>query len=252
MVIYSGLSQNVSGVDSNIGFFFGGFNGLLNNVQVGWYAQNHTSGDNLVDGLVTEIDTINQVITISLPNKFKSGKSYIFTSEPLTIPISNTCFPIGTPIRTNQGIIDIDKINPIIHTIRNKKIVCITETTCIDKYLVCFEKDSLGEGLPSEKTIISKNHIIFFKGNPVNAKYFIDKFENVTKIEYSGEKLYNILLEDYDKMIVNNLIVETLNPDNFIAKLYSNIYSIEQRNELIIKINKKTQDNIDYYNSLYG
>ena len=51
-------------------------------------------------------------------------------------PISNICFPAKTPITTNQGLIDIDKINPEIHTIRNKKIVAVTKTVTQDNYLV--------------------------------------------------------------------------------------------------------------------
>ena len=39
MATYSGLQQNVAGINSNIGFFFGGFNGNLNMVIVGWFAQ---------------------------------------------------------------------------------------------------------------------------------------------------------------------------------------------------------------------
>ena len=39
-------------------------------------------------------------------------------------------------------------------------------------------------------------------------------------MEYTSKVLYNILLEKHDQMMVhNNLIVETLHPDNTIAKL---------------------------------
>ena len=242
MVTYSGLQQNVAGTNSNTGYFFGGFaNGNLANVEVGWYAQGHDTDGLLVDGLVTAIDIINQRITIALPNEFTSGKSYIFTSEPLTTTISNTCFPSGTPIRTNKGIINIDKINPNIHTIRNKKIVAVTQSVSTDDYLVCFEKNSMGMHIPCEKTLISKNHVIFFKGTPTKAKKFVGIIPNVTKVKYNGEKLYNILLEEYDKMIVNNLIVETLHTNNFIAQVYKtvyNIYNVKQRNEIIIQLNE--------------
>ena len=113
------------------------------------------------------------------------------------------------------------KINPNIHTIRNKKIVAITKTITLDKYLICFEKDALGENMPSEKTVISKNHQIFYKGKMIKARDFVGHVENVNKIKYTGEVLYNVLMDDYEKMIVNNLIVETLHPTNIIAKLYN-------------------------------
>jgi len=105
--------------------------------------------------------------------------------------------------------------------------------------LVCFEKDSLGKNLPSEKTIITKNHLIYYKGSAIKAKVFINKFENVKEIKYNGEVLYNVLLKEHDKMMVNNLICETLHPDNMIGKLYkfiSNLSKIEQQ-EMIISYN---------------
>ena len=157
---------------------------------------------------------------------------------------SNICFPAGTPVSTNQGKIPIELIDPEIHTICNNKIVGITQTISPDKYLVCFEKDALGLNKPSQKTIISKNHELFYKGKMVKAKDFIGKFENVKKIKYTGEVLYNVLMEEHDKMMVNNLICETLNPENTVAQLYmilqtltpeKQVNVIKQYNEHIIK-----------------
>ena len=139
------------------------------------------------------------------------------------IAISNICFLVGTPITTNQGIVPIENINPKIHTIRNKPIQYITKTVTQDKYLVCFEKDALGKNIPSQKTIISKNHMIFYKGQMIQAKQFVCNFESVYKIPYNREVLYNVLMEDHNKMIVNNLICETLHPENGIARLYRHV-----------------------------
>ena len=54
----------------------------------------------------------------------------------------------------------------------------------------------------------------------IKAKEFTNMFENVYKVKSNGEILYNVLMEKHDKMIVNNLICETLHPENSIAKLY--------------------------------
>ena len=219
-MIQSGLQQNVLGLDSNIGYFYDGFyihggNHNLINVQVGWYAQ----GEGVVNGLVVDVNQAEEKITIALPNRFKSGKSYTFTSEPVPV-ISNTCFPKGTPITTNQGTISIEEINPNKHTIRNKKIVAVTQTVSTEDSLICFEKNSLGNQIPSQRTIMSMNHVVFFGGMGIQAKKFVGKVENIKKVDYNGEILYNILLEDYDKMLVNNIIVETLHPSNRVAKLF--------------------------------
>jgi hypothetical protein len=157
-----------------------------------------------------------------------------------TKPISNICFPAGIPITCNQGNIPIEKINPDIHTICNKKIVGITKTITQDEYLVCIEKDALGTNVPSQKTIISKNHSFLYKGNMRQAKEFVGLNDNIYKINYRKEVLYNVLMEEHDKMVVNNLICETLHPKNRIAKLYRVLQKLnpEKQNDLINKYNE--------------
>jgi hypothetical protein len=161
----------------------------------------------------------------------------------LPIPNSDICFVAGTPIQTNQGLIPIEQINPDIHTIRNKPIVGITQIVYAkDKYLVSFEKDCLGNNIPSQKTIVSMNHKIFYNGKMMEADRFVGKIKNVKLIDYKGEILYNVLMEEHDKMVVNNMICETLDPKNDIAKLYKmckNISKEEQR------------DLIEWYNYEY-
>lgn len=143
-------------------------------------------------------------------------------TEPPLIPISNICFPSGTPVNTDNGIINIEKLNPYLHTIRGNKIETITKTVTQDKYIVCIEKDALAKNIPSEKTIISKNHKLFYNGSMVPSKKLLElNNTGIYKVKYTGEILYNILLEDkLDKMIVNNLICESLDPENNIAKMY--------------------------------
>ena len=176
------------------------------------------------------------------------------TTSTLTVnenPLSNICFRKGTPIRTDQGLIHIDKINPASHTIRNKKIVAITKTVTQDKYLVCFEKDSLGPSMPSQKTVISSNHKIFNKGTMIKAKEFVGKYENIYKVKYTGEVLYNVLMEEYDKIVVNNLICESLHPENTIAQLYTILQdlNLEQQKEVIKQFNEFTIKNNIYTSS---
>lgn len=134
--------------------------------------------------------------------------------------LTNTCFPAGTPVVTDQGNIPIEKINIKTNTIRNKKINSITKTLIKDKYLICFEKDSLGKNIPSQKTLITKNHKIMHKGVMMKAEEFIENNVNVYKTKYDGKPVYNVLMEEHNKMIINNLICETLDPNNFIAKLH--------------------------------
>ena len=131
-------------------------------------------------------------------------------------PPADICFPSGTPIQTDQGIIAIEKINPSIHTINKKKIVHVTKTISKDKYLVCFKKDSLEPNYPSADTTMSKEHKVYYAGKMTEAGELMDGI----KVEYNGEILYNILMEEYSQIVVNNLICETLHPDNIVSKMY--------------------------------
>ena len=173
------------------------------------------------DGKSIAIGAIDDNVSLygDTRNLVGSVRVYAFVTEEV-IP-SDICFPRGTPISTNQGIIPIEKLNPSIHTIRNKKIVAITKTMTLEKHLVCFEKNALGDNIPSQKTVMTRNHCVFYKGKMIEAKKLIGKLENVNKINYSGEILYNVLMEKPDKMVVNNLICETLHPENCVAKLYT-------------------------------
>jgi len=152
-------------------------------------------------------------------------------------PISNICFPAKTPITTDQGNIPIDHIDPDIHTIRNKKIVAITKTISLDDYLICIEKDAIDFNYPNKTTFISKDHKIFYEGQMIRAEEFEEEFEDVHKVEYTGEVLYNVLMEEHDNMRVNNLICETLHPKNIIAKLYSKHLDEEYKNKFITLLN---------------
>ena len=71
----------------------------------------------------------------------------------------------------------------------------------------------------------------------IQAREFVDKKEfidTIYKVAYTGETLYNVLLEDkHDLMIVNNLIAETLSPTSvnawFFRKMKSNISNAERK-----------------------
>jgi hypothetical protein len=160
-----------------------------------------------------------------------------------TIPTQSICFPINTKITTDQGIIFIENIIPDKHTINNKRVIAVPQAILLDKNIVCIEKDTLGYNIPSETVKISMEHKIFYKNEMIPAKYFVGKIDGVYNIPYNGEVMYNVLLENYSKMLVNRLIVETLNPDNLIAKLIIKKYTKQERNLIILKLNKCLRKN---------
>ena len=194
-------------------------------------------GWRLMDGEFT-----NDPLVGTLPNSiYRPGEAYDFNSFTYLVPnwvdapIAPICFAASTPIETDQGVMPIEKVNPDLHTIDNKKVVAITKTVSLDNYLVCFEKDALGDNVPSERTVVSKEHLIYNKGKMIKAVDFIGKYKNVHKIKYNGDILYNVLLEKYDKILVNNLICETLHPRNAIAKWHTSLnkLSAEEQTRIV-------------------
>ena len=134
---------------------------------------------------------------------------------------SNICFPAGTPIKTDQGSVNIESLDTAIHTIRGQPILFITQTVTLDKYLIGFRKNAIGRNIPSQATIMSKDHKIEYEGQMVPAYRFLNVSSEVKKVKYNGEILYNVLLADYGRMEVNNMVCETLHPENNILKYFN-------------------------------
>jgi hypothetical protein len=161
---------------------------------------------------------------------------------------SNICFPAGTPVKTDQGLFPIEKLRPGINTINRNRIDHITRTITTDNYLVCFEKDSLDLNYPIRKTLISKNHKILYKNKMIEAYKFINSFHGVYKVEYNGDILYNVLMDNYSTMDVNNLICETLHPQNAVALLHNSSYSAGDKSKIISMLSEslKNKDSTSY------
>ena len=167
-------------------------------------------------------------------------KFFLITPHVLPVlpvlPAATICFPGFTPIQTDQGIFRIDQLIPDKHTIHNKQIVDITKTVTLDKHLVCFQPHALGRNYPAHATVMSKRHSVYYRGKMVEAIHFIGRSNRVFLFPYQGEPLYNVLLHDHGTMRVNNLICETLHPNNIIAKLYTRKckYSDKERDNILV------------------
>jgi hypothetical protein len=190
-----------------------------------------------VEDSVGNIGTANRIVKVVIP----------FPST-----IVNICFPAGTPVTTDQGPVAIEKLNLDKHTIRGKEIVAITQTRPLQQYIVCFEKDALSNNVPSQQTLCSNNHKVFYKGEMIKAKDMTDLCKNVHFVDYNGETLYNVLLKTHDKMMVNNLICETLHPKNIMAKI-STMKDGQKKNKTIQELTKIIKENnVPEYQKLYA
>lgn len=63
----------------------------------------------------------------------------------------------------------------------------------------------------------------------------------VHKVKHNGEPMYNVLMENYDVMLVNNMLCETLNPTNKIAHMYYMLKDMpyEQQKIMVQKFDSK-------------
>ena len=156
---------------------------------------------------------------------------------------SNICFLKDTPVQTDQGVIKIQDIVPGKHTINNKHIQAVTQTISPDDTLISIEKDALYTNVPSQTTIISRNHKVFYNRNMVKASELVNKSNLIKEIPYQQEVLYNILMKKHEKMLVNNLIVETLDPENIVAQLYGGKFNMKEQ-EIIVKYTNMTVGSI--------
>ena len=142
-----------------------------------------------------------------------------FTVTDPTAPLSNICFLAGTPIQTDQGVFAIEKLDPERHTIHGNPIVGVTKTCSPDTWLVQFEPHALGENKPAARTVMSMYHKVEHEG-VMTCAYKLLNDTTVTKVSYTGETLYNVLLHHHGTMRVNNMVCETLHPGNVTAKLF--------------------------------
>ena len=104
------------------------------------------------------------------------------------------------------------------HTIGGKRIVSIVRTVTPERELVCFEKDSLAVNCPNRRTIMTPGHEVYYKNKLIQAKHFVGRAKGVHNVKYTGEMLYNVLMDTHNIMRVNNMLIETLHPDNKVAK----------------------------------
>jgi hypothetical protein len=127
-----------------------------------------------------------------------------------------------TLVRTDQGYVQISKLDPCIHTIRNMKIKAIIKSTLLDDKMVFIQKDALYNNVPCENTHMTTRHRLYYNKKYVNGDDLVNmqlaSYESIPRNTY----VYNVLLHSHDNMLINNMIVETQNPRAVIGKLYNN------------------------------
>ena len=163
----------------------------------------------------------NDTITTNNNTTFNYGQEVQFWLKftILDQPIAaQSCFRRGSLIKTDQGNLKIENIVAGYNTINNNIIKRVTQSYNSDGVIVKVDKNSLGENKPENDLYMQKDH-----------KLLISPFDfasllSTNKISFlnsdNEEILYNILLDSQETMKVNNIEVETLNPDLLVSKYF--------------------------------
>ena len=128
------------------------------------------------------------------------------------------CFLGDTKVKTDQGYITFNKLSTR-HTISNhiiKKIVCVKNS---DNTMVFIQKHALGKNIPNKNTYISRNHGIIINGKFIRARNLVNG-TTIQEHERKRELIYNVLLDTYCTIYVNNIECESLNPVDTMVKKY--------------------------------
>jgi len=126
------------------------------------------------------------------------------------------CFPAGASVKTDQGFVNIEKITNQ-HSINGLKVLAVSKVLNKCDYLIELKKDALSKNCPNKDTLISRFHKIYHNNKGKMAIGLVNG-KNIKRKKTKRDLIYNVLLEKYDKMEVNGMSVETLNPNNPIAK----------------------------------
>ena len=149
--------------------------------------------------------------------------------------IADICFVKGTIVKTDQGLISIDKIT---NQTLNRKPITVTKTIHHDPYLVKVSAGAFGES-PTRDTYMSlKHHIIM--DVPVMAKNLING-DTITEVPCDDEYLYNVLVDTHTTMRVHGMLVETLDPNSIVGLFYRAKLSPKQKNKMIRMINEEPE-----------
>ena len=208
------------------------------------------SGGKVITDISGGDDYGNSMVLDSNNNIFVAGSGgnsdfiVVKYTQVLNTTTSNICFLEGTCVNTDQGNIPIEHLKTSINTINKKPIQYITKTFSADPKLVMVKKHAFNKNIPNKDTIMSGFHKIQIDGQLIEAYKLSYINKNVGLVDNTNEPLYNILMENHEIISVQNMSVESLHPENIIAKLYKSNLPKDKKNKLIeeISIATKTED----------
>ena len=128
------------------------------------------------------------------------------------------CFLGDTKVQTDQGLVEIRNLTNK-YTILGNRVKKIVKVMNKDNTMVFVCKHALGKNIPNKNTYISRNHGIFINGILIRARDLVNG-KTVQEHERKREFIYNVLLDTYAILNVNNMPCESLNPADIMVQKY--------------------------------
>jgi hypothetical protein len=206
---------------------------LVSSIKVSWMAPTitdnngqfivsatHQPGDSFSVGITqvtyTAIDNSGNSSSMSFNVQVISREALTNNNSNINLPSAQSCFRKGTLVKTDQGTIEIQNIQAGFNTINNKEIKCLTAV---------YNSDGMVK--PSNTMYMQKDHKLMISPFEFSALLTSGKIQ--FESSSSDELLYNVLLENHETMMVENIQVETLNPELEISKYFMGDRSKEHK-----------------------
>jgi len=217
---------------------------LVSSIKVSWVAPTitdnsgqfavsatHQPGDSFSVGITqvtyTAFDNSGNSSSMSFNVQVISREALTNNNSNIDFPSAQSCFRKGTLVKTDQGTIEIQNIQAGFNTINNKEIKCLTAVYNSDGMVFKIEKDCLGENKPSNTIYMQKDHKLMI--SPAEFSDLLISGKIQFEKSSSDELLYNILLDTHETMFIENIEVETLNPELAISKYFMGNRSEEHK-----------------------
>ena len=153
---------------------------------------------------------------------------YIFITYPPAPTLATGCFTKDAKLETDQGLIELYKVDSKVHTVDNKRIKGVSKCIFSMDKIIVIEKDAFEKDKPSKKTIVSPFHVFIINNEEKvicdcidNKKIYLEKYN-------TDDILYNPILENEEDIKINNMLVKSLTHNCLLARMYDGSSSPEQ------------------------
>jgi hypothetical protein len=152
----------------------------------------------------------------------------IFITYPPAPTVATCCFTKDAKLETDQGLIELYKVDSKVHTVNNKRIKGVSKCIFSMDKIIVIEKDAFEKDKPSKKTIVSPFHVFIINNEEKVICDCIDKKKIYLERYNTDDILYNPILENEEDIKINNMLVKSLTHNCLLARMYDGSSSQEQ------------------------